>query len=75
MKKNPDNRRDNVDHLQCAINHTVANIEAAEEMIAATDCAQTKAELSAKNKRRKESLCNMQHEIQEEAMAKRNNYK
>lgn len=32
MKRNRDDRRDNVDRIQKNINHTIGNIEAAEEL-------------------------------------------
>ena len=37
MKHNPDDRRDNVDKLQFMINHTIENMEKAEETMELTD--------------------------------------
>ncbi len=67
MKRNPDNRADNVDHLQNSIDGTVRNIRKAKEMIRATDNEQTKKELEAKNERREEALDAFRSEIKEEA--------
>ncbi len=67
MKKNPDNRADNVEHLQNSIDGTVRNIRKSREMIRATDNDKTKAELEAKNERRQEALNAFRSEIKEEA--------
>ncbi|NLL52033.1 MAG: small acid-soluble spore protein Tlp [Peptococcaceae bacterium] len=74
MKHNPDDRRDNVDKIQFNINHTIRNMELAEEMIAKTDNEQTRRELKEKNKRRRQALNGMRAEIRDEALAKKNNY-
>ena len=37
MKQNPDDRRDNVEKIQCNINHTLKNIRLANEMIEKVD--------------------------------------
>lgn len=71
MKSNPDNRKDNVEHLQKHINHTIQNIELADEMIEKTDNEKTKNELIAKNKRREEALDGFRHEIKDEADTRR----
>jgi small acid-soluble spore protein (thioredoxin-like protein) len=74
MKHNPDDRRDNVDKIQFNINHTIRNMELAEEMIAKTDNEQTRRELKEKNTRRRQALNGMRAEIRDEALAKKNNY-
>lgn len=75
MKNNPDNRKDNVKHIQQHINHTIENMELADEMIEKTDNQKTKEELTEKNKRREEALNSFRHEIKDEADALRNRYK
>ena len=67
MKRNPDNRADNVEHLQNNIDGTVRNIRRADEMIRATDNQKTRQELKAKNERREEALNAFRSEIKEEA--------
>ena len=56
IKPNPDNRRDNVRKIQKHINHTIQNMELAEEMIAETDDPNTREALIEKNKRRERAL-------------------
>ena len=75
MKRNKDDRRDNVDKIQSNINHTIENYAKAEEMISETDDPKTKDILADKNKRRKDALNGMRSEITDEAMDKKNNYK
>ncbi|NMA38333.1 MAG: small acid-soluble spore protein Tlp [Papillibacter sp.] len=70
MTHKPDNRADNVAHLQQHIDNTVRNIRKAEEAIRAADNEKTKAELSAKNERREEALDGFRREIKEEAAYK-----
>ncbi len=67
MKRNPDNRADNVQHLQNNIDGTVRNIRKANEMIRATDNDKTKEELTSKNERREEALNAFRSEIKDEA--------
>ncbi len=67
MKRNPDNRADNVEHLQNSIDGTVRNIRKAREMIRATDNDRTKQELEAKNERREDALNAFRSEIKDEA--------
>jgi len=71
MKPNPDDRSDNVERIQFNINHTIKNMELAEEMIAKTDNPKTKAELEAKNERRRAALEAMRSEIRDEALHRR----
>lgn len=74
MKSKPDNRRDNVDHIQYNITKTIQNIELAEDMIAKTDDQKMKKTLEEKNERRREALDGMREEIQDEATDKKNGY-
>jgi small acid-soluble spore protein (thioredoxin-like protein) len=67
VKHNPDNRADNVAHIQKSIDGTVRNMRKAEEMMRATDNEKTKAELAAKNERREEALHAFRQEIKDEA--------
>ena len=67
MKKNPNNRDDNVEHIQNAIDGTVRNIRKAKEAIRATSNDKTREELIAKNERRAEALNGLRHEIKDEA--------
>jgi small acid-soluble spore protein (thioredoxin-like protein) len=71
MKHNPDNRKDNVEKIQRNINSTLQNIELGEEMIAKTDDTKMAEDLKDKNKRRKNALKEMKHEIRDEAMARK----
>lgn len=67
MKSKPDDRRDNVEKLQKNINHTIQNMELAEDMIAKTDNEKTEQELEDKNQRRAQALDSMRGEIKDEA--------
>lgn len=67
MKPNPDNRRDNVRRIQRNINHTIQNMEAAEEMISKTSDPKLKRALEEKNERRRASLDSLRKEIKDEA--------
>ncbi|MGG5461301.1 small acid-soluble spore protein Tlp [Clostridium sp. B9] len=75
MKPNPDDRRDNVRKIQNNIDNTMKSIYEAEDMIKATDNCNMKAELEAKNARRRDALNSMIDEIKEEAHDKENGYK
>lgn len=70
MKHNPDNRRDNVEKIQENINNTIENMEAAEELMDATDNPKTKRELEEKNERREQALDGLREEIKDEARAR-----
>ncbi|UWG97899.1 small acid-soluble spore protein Tlp [Dehalobacter sp. DCM] len=74
MKSKPDDRRDNVDRIQKNINHTIQNMELADEMIARTDDPKSKEDLEAKNDRRQDALDNMRAEIRDEALDKKRGY-
>jgi len=67
MKHNPDDRRDNVEKIQKNINHTIKNMELADEMIEKTDDEKMKKQLIEKNERRREALEGFRREIKEEA--------
>lgn len=75
MKHKPDDRRDNVDKIQNNIDHTIANMEAAEEMIAESDDPGVRKDLKAKNVRRAEALDDMRREIRDEAIDKKHQYR
>lgn len=64
----PDDRRDNVEHIQQHIDDTIQNIEAAKEMIEVTDNTRTRRDLEKKNQRREEALDSMRQEIRDEAL-------
>lgn len=66
-KPNPDDRSDNVEKLQSMIQHTIGNMEAAEESLAFTDSEQQKQQIEAKNERRRESIESFRSEIKDEA--------
>lgn len=74
MKNKPDDRRDNIKKIQENINHTIQNIEAAEEMIALTDDENTKRDLIDKNMRREVALNAMRREIKDEARDRKKGY-
>ncbi|NLX89799.1 MAG: small acid-soluble spore protein Tlp [Syntrophomonadaceae bacterium] len=74
MKHNPDDRRDNVDKLQFMINHTIENMEKAEETMELTDDPRQKKAIKEKNIRRREALRGFSHEIKDEAEAKQDGY-
>jgi small acid-soluble spore protein (thioredoxin-like protein) len=75
MKHNPDDRTDNVDRIQKNIDHTLQNMEIADEMIALTDDPKQKKSLKNKNDRRRDALDNMKNEIKDEANDKQHKYK
>ncbi len=67
----PDDRSNNADRIQFNINHTIRNMEAAEELIEKTDDRKMKNELEEKNDRRRDALQGMREEIREEAQHKK----
>ncbi|UOO38313.1 small acid-soluble spore protein Tlp [Oscillospiraceae bacterium CM] len=67
MKHNPDNRADNVAHIQKSIDDTVRNIRETDKTLRATSNDKTREELSDKNERRKEALESFRREIKDEA--------
>ncbi len=75
MKHKPDDRRDNVEKIQASIDHTIKNMELAEEMIVLSDDEKTKKSLKAKNERREEALEGFRDEIRDEAIDRDRGYK
>ena len=75
MKAKPDDRRDNVENIQCNINHTIENIRKADDMIEETSDDKMRENLKAKNERREDALKGMRSEIRDEATARENGYK
>ena len=67
LKRNPDNRDDNVENIQKSIDGTIRNIRRADEVIRATSNDKTRAELTAKNEKREDALNAFRHEIKDEA--------
>ena len=67
MKKNPDDRRNNVERIQRNINSTLHNMELADELLAEVTDEDLKQEIIAKNNRRDDALAGMRHEIKDEA--------
>lgn len=67
MKRNPDDRSDNVERIQKHIDDTMRNIRETNNMIRATTNEKTREELSEKNERRAQALDSMRHEIKDEA--------
>ena len=66
----PDNRADNEAHLQEHIDHTVANLQDAEDYLdehAGEITADEKQAIEAKNDRRKESINGFVGELKDEA--------
>jgi small acid-soluble spore protein (thioredoxin-like protein) len=71
----PDNREDNVAKLQSNINHTIRNLEEAEDYLSehADEIGATEREqILEKNARRRESLEGFRSEIRDEALNQRN---
>jgi small, acid-soluble spore protein tlp len=75
MNSKPDDRRDNVDRIQCNIDNTIENIQLTEDAIEMTNNEKTKKELKDKNSRREEALNSMRLEIKDEAADKKNGYR
>lgn len=77
MKNKPkaDDRRDNVDKLQFAIDHTISNHRESQEIISSTEDERLKHDLEQKNQKRENAIDSMRDEIRDEAIAKENDYK
>lgn len=75
MKKNPDDRSDNVEKIQRNIDSTMRNIRVADEMINNTDDDKMRDDLLDKNERRKDALDGFRHEIKDEADYRERNKK
>ena len=67
MKHNPDDRRDNVAHIQKNIDETIKNTRLANDMIDKTSDPKAKEALKDKNVRRSHALDDMRSEIKDEA--------
>ncbi|MNC40748.1 small acid-soluble spore protein Tlp [Paenibacillus ihuae] len=66
----PDNRADNVEHLQQSIQHTMQNLHEAEDYLNefSSEISSTEREqIEAKNERRKESIKGFREEVKDEA--------
>jgi small acid-soluble spore protein (thioredoxin-like protein) len=74
-KPKPDDRSDNVEKIQYAINHTISNYRETKDLINKTDDPEEKKRLMEKQKRRLQALEGQRKEIREEAIARDNNYK
>lgn len=70
-KPKPDDRSDNVDRIQFNINHTIQNMEAADELLEKTDDKKMKKDLEEKNDKRRDALKGMREEIKDEARNQR----
>lgn len=67
-KPKPDDRSDNVERIQANINHTIRNMEAADELIEKTDDSKMAKTLEEKNDRRRDALEGFRAEIRDEAL-------
>jgi small acid-soluble spore protein (thioredoxin-like protein) len=67
MKGKFDDQSDNVEHIQKNINHTIGNMDLAEEMIKITDGARTVKSLEENNQRRSAALQSIQYKLKYEA--------
>ena len=70
----PDNRADNVEHLQQHVQNTIENLNEAEDYLsehADEISAEEKQSIQVKNEHRKESIEGMRSEIQDEAAYQR----
>ncbi|WP_147534718.1 small acid-soluble spore protein Tlp [Bacillus marasmi] len=65
-RPNPDDRSDNVEKLQEMIVHTIENMEEAEEALEFAS-PEERAQIEAKNERRRESIDSMRLEVKDEA--------
>jgi small acid-soluble spore protein (thioredoxin-like protein) len=68
-KPKPDDRSDNVEKLQSMIQNTIENMEEAEESLAFANDETHRAQIQAKNERRRESIDAMRSEVKDEAAA------
>ncbi|CAH0190846.1 MULTISPECIES: small acid-soluble spore protein Tlp [Peribacillus] len=72
-KHNQDNRLDNVEKIQDAIQNTEENIIAANETLSFSSGAEKEA-IKAKNDRRRKSIDGMKEEMQDEQEARESGY-
>lgn len=71
QKPKPDDRSDNVEKLQSMIVHTIENMEEAEESLEFATNEDQRAQIEAKNERRRESLEAFRSEVKDEARAQK----
>lgn len=72
---NPDNRKDNVEHLQNAIQNTIENYLEAEDYLEEFGdeiSAQEKTQIDEKNERRKHSISGFREEVKDESRHQNN---
>ncbi|KOR78665.1 small acid-soluble spore protein Tlp [Bacillus sp. FJAT-21352] len=72
-KHNPDNRLDNVEKIQDAIQNTEENIIAANETLSFSS-GEEKQAIQDKNERRRKSIDGMKEEMQDEQVARESGY-
>ncbi|OIK08897.1 small acid-soluble spore protein Tlp [Peribacillus sp. B-H-3] len=72
-KPNPDDRSDNVEKLQDAVQNTIENIDRAEESLEFAT-GDEKQQIMDKNERRRDSIQGMRNEIKDEDAARKNGY-
>ncbi|MFD0051188.1 small acid-soluble spore protein Tlp [Actinomycetes bacterium NPDC127524] len=72
-KPNPDDRSDNVEKLQDAVQNTIENIDRAEESLEFAT-GDEKQQIMDKNDRRRDSIQGMRNEIKDEDAARKNGY-
>lgn len=65
-KPKPDDRSDNVEKLQDMVEDTIQNLEASQDTMNYAS-EEGKDQIEEKNKRRKEAIEGMRHEIKDEA--------
>ncbi|WP_313638736.1 small acid-soluble spore protein Tlp [Paenibacillus sp.] len=71
----PDNRKDNVEHLQNAIQNTIENYQEANDYLEEFGdeiSVQEKTQIAEKNERRKHSISGFQEEIKDESTHQQN---
>ncbi|MFE4706487.1 small acid-soluble spore protein Tlp [Peribacillus sp. NPDC094092] len=73
-KHNQDNRLDNVEKIQDAIQNTEENISAANETLSFSSGVEKQA-IEAKNERRRKSIEGMKEEMQDEQEARESGYR
>ncbi|MGZ9817324.1 small acid-soluble spore protein Tlp [Peribacillus simplex] len=73
-KHNQDNRLDNVEKIQDAIQNTEENISAANETLSFSS-GEEKQAIEAKNDRRRKSIEGMKEEMQDEQEARESGYR
>jgi small acid-soluble spore protein (thioredoxin-like protein) len=71
QRPNPDDRSDNVEKLQEMIHNTIDNMQAAEETLQFAE-GKDRADIEAKNEKRRESLDALRNEVKDEANYKGN---